>query len=156
MSKRLKRRIAVELADWKRWTGFLLIGIPFLYFTVLLTIGYAYATFMVITDQPLPRGCSERYFSPRVETRIVGDEYFLRGRESNRFRKVEKSDFHRAVEYDNLCVRRAYMVFIPFLMIGTGLFILKHCNHPVTLLPPENPEAMQALKALAKQRGIEA
>ena len=42
--------MALELADWKRWTGFILIGIPALYLGVLLMIGYAYATFMLITD----------------------------------------------------------------------------------------------------------
>lgn len=167
------------------YTGFALVAVPFSILFVFLIIGHFYWAFLLITDQPIPRSKGGRVaiHRSRIETKIEGDEYFvkfpptveerhgeylarlndsfvlspnLKVPEHRKFQKVSKSRFLAAIERENSLIRRTYIFDGFFLSVLVGMFLVKWTQwyESRQVRDISCPEGLRSLKALAKERGI--
>lgn len=138
------------------YTGVVLVGVPVLTFLVIFTIAHCYLAFLMITDQPIQRGKKDPLvFSSRIDTKIKGDEYFVKFPKSRKFQKVTKSSFYSAIEREKEIVRNSYIFTSFFMSFFVGFFLLKSTKkHHFYSRDTGCPDDLLALKSLSKERGI--
>lgn len=157
----------VEIVRWRHRVGLLMIGVPVLCLILLIIFGTIVVGFKIANGEDRPKTSSLRFetgeeipeqsLNHKIETRIVGDQYYVRyvrcndlfrrvTEESDPFKEVSKNVFDQVKKRENRETRNANISFFALLSFVLGVLFVRGAEPP----RPVDPKALRVLRALER------